>query len=235
MVKRIATAAALVLTLVPIGGRTAPSSAADAWRLRVSEVAHQAGLDPVDILSSEIALRVPGPVGAPVVRRATVNEWFEYLGGGRMAAGLGGLPETTVGDFLHAYVNVGFGIDPSYEVTTSTIVPATPGVYPPAPANLLLFEAGGPLTQVKGSYAVGLHTVGTALGSNVDTADSGPYLPVANTDLVADSRIDFIGHVDTLTQEGACFVGICLVYIGVLIADGVTFWDTEDPSLPVIP
>lgn len=221
------------------GARAAQSSQtmADVWRTAMIEAAEREGLDPQTLLDAETDVTTSHRDGRVTVTRMTIGEAIQRIGEVLPALrftepGLGGGPEITVGDVAHAYLNTGILIDPSYAVATSTVVPATPPIYDAMPT---FYESGGPLRQVKGKdWDFGAHGVGTTIGSNVDTGQGGPYLPVASSGIVTDSSIDFIGHAD-VTQFGECFFVFCF-WFGFMTGSGVALFDNESGvDIPLVP
>ncbi len=246
MKKMIATTL-VALALVPAMGAEAarrPQTMADVMKARVVREARAYGFDAKAVLQSRQTVFITGRDGTTITRSMRTIDAIRHLAAnivmpksdGRRAAaqpGPGGTPEINVGDLVHAYVTVGRNAPFAYSITESAVVPATPPVTATMP---LFFEAGGPLTQIKGgNWTIGGHGVGTTIGSNIDTGAGGPYLPVVNTAAVFDSSIDFIGHADAL-QVRICFFGICFATIGVMVGDGVTLFDNKTAvSFPIVP
>lgn len=236
VLKFIAAALALGM-LVPLAVpvAAAPPTAGGLMRQELAAASARYGLDEAMLLDTVIeveTLREDGSVEKSLVR---VGDFVAALDDdGVSAPGIGGLPETTAGDFLHFYFNVRYGTSAlAYTVSTSTVVPATPLTVLPPPATAYFFDVGGPTRNVRGAYDLGLHTVGTLVGSNVDTASSGPYLPTQSTGIVLENRIDFVGHA-IVSQGETCFSTVCIA-IGSMLATGAATWDTTTPALPTLP
>jgi hypothetical protein len=206
-------------------------SLAERWRGLVEDAARQHGVDPARLFAAPMAWE--GDLqGLPRTLGEALDAFGALPSPAPRAPGVAGTPELMVGNTVHLYTNVALGNALGYQVRNSALVPATPPVVLPPPATPLFFEAGGPLRSIKGSYAAGLHTAGTVAGSSVDTAASGPFVPVLTSGLLADNRIDFLGHA-TYAQGQACFI-IC-VAAGGMAADGVALWDAAGYSLPAPP
>lgn len=221
-----------VMLFVPLHAAGAPSSAESAsMRALVAERIAQEGLDPEMFFAAPLEMEVIAADGTASTVTAPLGELLDRFDA-PMRGGFAGGPHVTAGDMLHAYVNIRAGNALGYQVTQSALAPATPAVVLPPPATVLLFEAGGPVKNVRGSYLIGFHSVGTAIGSNVDTDASGPYLPVVSGGFVLDTRIDFVGHA-AVAQGQVCFFGLCIA-TGGLLGDGVSDWSGQVP-VPTVP
>lgn len=219
----------LALLLPTVPAAPAEGAALDATlREQVREIALAHGIAPDDLLAAAIVIETVGIDGTVTSESTTIEEWIRSLPQATIGNGVGGSPHMTAGDFLHLYINVASGNALGYHVQDSFLVPHTPAVVAP---GIPLYHVGGPLRHVSGTFALGLHTVGTVIGSNVDTHGSGPYLPVVDGDLVADSSIDFLGAAE-MSQGQTCFFGLCIA-VGTMIADGVANWDGEVPLVSV--
>lgn len=207
---------------------------ADDIRALVEAEATAAGVPAAAVYAEPIELTTYHSDGSTSVETMRFDEAIEWLVGEAPAAsGVGGTNELTVGDFMHFYANVAIGDARGYHITRSSL-PDTPPVVLPPPATTVAYVIGGPTYNVKGSYLLGAHTVGSTIGSNVDTADDGPWIPVATSGAVFDNSIDFIGHA-AIAQGQACIFGICFA-IGVMMADGAAQWDpTLDTPFPTAP
>lgn len=220
----------LTAPLLPVAVAEEPTSFADRARALLMAEVQAYGLDPQVFLDAPLEFEVPQADGSTRTFTITVADALARFDGPVVdAGGVAGTPELTVGDVVHLYLNIRFGNARAYQVSQSALVPSTPFV----PVPPVFIEYGGPVKNVKGSYLIGVHTVGTVVGSNVDTAASGPYLPLVHAGLVADRKIDFVGH--GIPREAQfCFFGLC-VAIGLLLGDGVIAWDTNAVDFPRVP
>ncbi|MGH2829005.1 MAG: hypothetical protein ACRDJM_00830, partial [Actinomycetota bacterium] len=209
--------------------------------------AESRGIDPAVVLDSPQTLRSLGADGRVHEVRLTAAQAIRRIAKRfpvferNVESGAAGPFELNVGDVGHAYLRVDFGggATVAYDVTESQAVPATPGPVGLAPPGAPGFiEWGGPLTQVKGkTWTVGGHLVGSSpVGSNIDTAESGPYLPT-DSGVVSDNSVDFLGHIGVLEQVEVCFPFFgCVASFGAFAGDGVTLFDAEDGyEFPVVP
>ncbi|HVM45741.1 MAG TPA: hypothetical protein VM582_07370, partial [Candidatus Thermoplasmatota archaeon] len=210
----------------------AAPTAADALRAALRDALDARGLDAEAFFAAPAELARVDAHGVETRTTMAFDDALEALAGGLPAPGVAppGTPHATVGDVLHVYANLAIGSALGYVVTRSAVAPSTPPVFLPPPATPLFFDVGGPLTQVKGSYAAGIHTVGTLVGSNADTRGN---LPVVSSGLAGDTRIDFLGHA-VVAQAQACLFGICLA-AGSLLGDGAMAWDGSAPPIPTVP
>jgi hypothetical protein len=242
MMRRAAAILAMALVL-PAAAGAQGSHTAERLRARIAREARAAGLDPSWVMSHPLTLRVLHADGRESRTTVTVEQVIERIAlRATLAAPVAGPAEVTAGDLIHLYANACFPCASAelYTITTSAVVPATPPVLLPPPATPLFFDAGGPLTQVKGGgWIIGTHTAGTVVGSNVDTGTGAPapwpvWLPVVTTGVLADTSIDFIGHA-AVAQGEFCAFSFCLA-AGALVGDGLAlFDDTSGASIPTIP
>ncbi|MBI4730202.1 MAG: hypothetical protein HY775_12020 [Acidobacteria bacterium] len=240
LVRRVAVALCAALELGPAAGAAhGDQSAAARLRAVVEREAAARGLDGAVVLAAPLTLDVLLPDGTSRTETRSIGELIDRFAQGTIAgSGPAGTPEINVGDVVHGYINIAWGSALAYSVHDSAVVPATPPVFLPPPATGYLYDAGGPVRNVKGSYLIGLHTAGTVFGSNVDTA-AGPapypvWLPVVTGGLVLDGKIDFAGH-GVVAQGQFCFLGLC-VAAGFIVGDGATLFDNSSPvSLPTVP
>lgn len=234
-----ATSLLALALLLPVAtpGVAAEPDLASQLRAIVAEAANAHGLDPDVVLRAPIDFEVLHADGTSTTMSLSLEEVLDILDAPHAAPaynGVAGTPQLMVGDTLHLYINFGVGNALAYNVHRSAFVPATPPLVLPAPLTPLAFDVGGPLTQVQGgNWIVGVHTVGTVIGSNADTAGSGPFLPVRDAGLITDQRIDFAGHA-SVAQGQACFFGFCFA-VGLMVGSGAAMWDNADAALPVVP
>lgn len=238
-----------VLAALPFGSSGAAQDPMTLGALARREIIRQAravGADPAVALATPQTFDVLNADGSTVSVTMTTAEILERVDGialpaeRRAGPGLAdGVPETLAGDLTHAYLDIGFGIPSRYSVTTSTVVPATPGagVNDPVTGLPLFTEYGGPLIQVKGGgWVLGGHTAGYALGGiNVDLADGGPYV-FPSVAIIYDGTIDFAGHGSVTQPCLFSFFGICLARLGLVLGDGAALFDSTLPAgIPIVP
>lgn len=223
---------------------TPTTSPAAALLARFESAARAHGVDPSAMLNAQLHLTMPKAGGGtqPVtltVAQAIADSTAQATPG---APTLPGLPVINAGDVIHAYFNYGSGSALGYHVTDiAPIVPSTPPVITP-PAGPLppaaVYDVGGPLVSVVGSYISGYHSVGTTFGSNVDTSPGAPtpfpvWLPLLTGGFVSDTAINLTGHA-VVTQSQFCLFGFCAA-VGALIGDGATVFDQTLPAVPPTP
>ena len=232
----------LMLGLPAAGGAT--SSSAEAAGATIADAARRAGIDVSQLMTEQVTITTSYPDGRTAQTKASLAHAIDAVARAQASAvpPVAGPAELNAGDLLHVYAKYCFPCASAlgYAVSTSAVVPATPPVLLPAPATALFFDVGGPLTQVQGGgWLIGIHTVGTVLGSNVDTGSGAPapfpvWLPVVTAGLVTDTSIDFIGHA-IVAQGEACLLTFCIA-VGTMVGDGLTLFDNTAPvSLPVLP
>lgn len=238
-----------MLAALPFGSSGAAQEETTLGALARREVIKQArsfGVDPAVALATPQTFQVRHADGTSETITMTTAQILERVDGIRMPskrnAGPGladGVPETLAGDLTHVYLDLGFGIPDRYSVTTSAVVPATPGaqIIDPVTGLPLFTEYGGPLTQVKGGgWLVGFHGAGYAAGGiNVDLAKGGPYVaPLVS--IVFDDTIDFIGHGSVTQPCVFSFFGRCIVRLGLMLGDGAALFDSTLPAgIPIVP
>lgn len=226
----VLVAAALIVPTLALA--EAPLTAEDQLRAAARDAIIAHGGDPALFFAAPVELVTLGADGVETRETMTFDALLSKIASGLPAPTVvPGGPRVTAGDFLHIYLNVRVGNALGYAVRQSAVVPATPPVVLPPPATILAYDAGGPLRQVTGSYLVGLHSVGTLVGSNADTQGN---LPVVNAGLVSDGAIDFTGHAQ-VAQGQACIFGLCIAS-GTMLATGVSAWDRSAPApTPAVP
>lgn len=204
------------------------------------------GIEPSSVLDREATLRVWFPDGTERTYTRTVREVLaEMTPPGKIENGTGpaGTPEIVVGNTTHIFLDLYFGstsgaVCGGITVTDSATVPHTPTVIQPVPGPwpVPAYSVGGPTRHVTGSYnLMGLHTVGTLIGSAASTASGAPspapvWLPLAHTGFVSDASVDFLGHAQVFQQRVRLdFFGttICLTVGGMLLSDGIAIFDNR--------
>lgn len=237
---RSALAGLLLATLVASSAAQAAAQPRD-LRQEILDAARVRGVDATSLFAREIALP-----GGTVTLGALIDEMSAVRA---QASGIGGTPETQVGDTFHfAYNFGGSDVRHIYEVTTSATVPATNPVVVPIPATpvsdvQVFVEYGGPVRQIRTNpFALGVHMVGGPM-TNIDTAPGGDAIYVSGRSgaLLPDTSLDFTGHVGGLVNDRSCVFGFCFS-LGVLLGDGVTFYNNDPiangvprPPTPTIP
>lgn len=105
----------------------------------------------------------------------------------------------------------------------------------------------GPTLHITGNYDLGLHTVGTLLGSNVSTASGAdPYpvwTPMTTTGFVEDRAIDFVGQalfVNANLRESSFGFTVCATVGALVFSNGVAIFDNHpvlglDLEFPDVP
>lgn len=229
-----AAALALVLLLAPLSIASADDADATPLGFKARAVAEiqAAGLDPDLFLAKTVTLSL---LGEGPMQLGDALDAIDAIALHGVQAGVAGTPGTTVGDFQHFYYIFGTNANYAYQVSESAFVPATPTLAAPA-EEAPFFDVGGTMKSVTGSWGAGFHTVGTTVGSNVDTHESGPYAPiVSGGGIVPDTQMDFRGHAE-IEQSRSCIFGFCFV-LGTMVATGAATWDPlpGDVRAPAIP
>lgn len=124
---------------------------------------------------------------------------------------------------------------------TSPVIPASSWA---VPAYLWL----GPTLHITARYDLGMHTVGTLLGSNISTDTSGPdpypvWTPMTTTGFVADGSIDFLGQglfASAGFDESFFGYRVCGAFGALVLSNGAAIFDNHpvlglDPAFPDLP
>jgi hypothetical protein len=239
---RTAASAVLALVLVPISA-PATTDASRSLRQVFLEEGRVRGVDASPLLERAIT----------IFDRATtigaVLDAFDARTEG--LTGPAGTTETQVGDIEHfAFSFGGPEVGHVYTVTTSAVVPATPGAGAPIPGTpatgpQAFVDYGGALVQITGAaWNIGAHVAGGPLTS-VDTAESTDPVTISGRSpaiLIGDRSIDFTGHVGLLANSRECIFGVFCYAIGGFAGDGIAFYDQDlvagvapRPATPTIP
>lgn len=247
--RRTIAALTCIAAVLPFGTTRAasgPATVAETLRSEVTRMARTVGMDPAAAMAAVQTFAVYNADGTTTSVTMTTDQIiarFQSIAApAPRAAGPGlapGVPETLAGDLTHIYVDAGFGIPARYSITSSALVPATPGatVADPVTGLPLFTKYDGPLRQVKGSgWLLGFHGAGYALGGiNVDLAEGGPYV-FANAAIITDESIDFIGNASVTQPCLFSFFGLCLVRAGILLGSGAALFDSTLPvGIPIVP
>lgn len=208
---------------------TPPDADASFLRARAIALLRNEGVDPAPFLAAQVQLDLLGVEPMPL---GDALDRLERLVPVAHAGGPAGTPAVTAGDFIHVMMQI--GSDPQgYHVSASQVVPSTPPLFTTEDD---FFDVGGPLLTIQGDWSSnggGWHTVGSMIGSNVDTSEEGPFVPVLTTGQVHDDGIDFRGHA-LVYEDRVCMFGFCIL-VGSLIATGVAVWDATPVETPVVP
>lgn len=239
-IRTLTLSLSLVLFAVPL----APAGAADnglydAVRSRFESEARAHGIDPALLMTGPAEVTVATAKGTEIRVEPFGEALARILPSGPVVADSGpGGAEVVAGNLTHIFADFRQGSGGGYTVANSSLVPATPPVILPPPATIYGYSVGGPFRSIKGNYNIlGLHMVGTIIGSNISTAP-GPYVvwpPVLSGGFIADSSIDFAGHA-VYVQARFCLFGFCVSAGAILLADGAALFNNTTPvSLPVLP
>lgn len=246
-------------------GHTAAPTLADRARIALTDAAIAANVDPSVVLTSPATLQIWYTDGPTKTWDTTIGDVLEMMlpevptsveGNGPL-----GTPEVFAGNTTHLFADLyagsttgatcgGITVKDSAYAPETPIVPVTgaplyltpvPGALSPViPASSWLlpaYTAGGPVRHVKGSYNVlGLHTVGTLIGSGASTASGAPdpapvWLPMVHSlGLVEDASIDFLGNAIVFQAKFRFDLfgqTICTAVGGMLFSDGTAIFDNH--------
>jgi hypothetical protein len=251
--------------LTTSAGQAAAPTLGDRVRAALIDAALAANVDPDVVLSSPAELEIWYTDGPSETWTTTIGDTLEMMlpevptsieGEGPL-----GTPEIFAGNTTHVFGDLYAGstsgaVCNGITVTDSALAPETPfapvtgaplfltpvpgALSPVIPASswiLPAYSAGGKTRHVKGTYnTLGLHTVGTLVGSGASTASGAPapspvWLPMVHTlGLVEDRSIDFLGHALVFQAKfrvDAFGYTICTAVGGMLLSDGVAIFDNH--------
>lgn len=259
-------AAAMATALLTAGaGNTTAPTVGEITRARVIEAVRAANQDPNTLLSAPAELQVWYTDGPSRTWTTSMDEVMEMMFPDVPASvdGTGplGTPEVLAGNTTHLFADLYTGstsgaVCGGITVTDSQVVPETdtvpvtgaPLYLTPVPSTLspvipasswLLpaYLAGGKTRHIKGAYnTLGLHTVGTLIGSGASTASGAPapypvFLPMVHgVNFVEDASIDFVGQAAVFQARSRIDIfgyTVCLTVGGMLFSDGIAIFDNH--------